>query len=268
MTGLRVISYGGGVQSTALVVLATQGKLGHVDAALFSNVGDDSEHPDSLRYVREVAKPWATERGLVLDELVRVRRSGEVVTLRGMLERAGSRSVEIPARMAGGAPGNRTCTADWKIKVVRRWCRERGASRASPAAVLIGFSTDEIERVGNAKPHPAERKEYPLLDLGLSRRDCQRLIADAGLPVPGKSSCYFCPYRTPANFAEMRRDEPALFREAVAVEVAVNLTRKRIGKDPVYLTRFARPLADAITEAQPQLFPDGPESCDDGYCWT
>ena len=31
---LRTISYGGGVQSSALVVLATQGRIGHVDAAL------------------------------------------------------------------------------------------------------------------------------------------------------------------------------------------------------------------------------------------
>jgi hypothetical protein len=34
---MRVISYGGGVQSTALCVLATQGKIGQIDAALFSH---------------------------------------------------------------------------------------------------------------------------------------------------------------------------------------------------------------------------------------
>ena len=54
---LTVISYGGGVQSTALVVLAATGRLGKVDAALFSNVGDDSEEPATLRYVRMVSDP-------------------------------------------------------------------------------------------------------------------------------------------------------------------------------------------------------------------
>ena len=34
------ISYGGGVQSTALIVLAATGRI-HADAALFANVGDD-----------------------------------------------------------------------------------------------------------------------------------------------------------------------------------------------------------------------------------
>ena len=50
---LKVISYGGGVQSTAMVVLAVQGRI-DADVALFSNVGDDSEHPATLEYVRNV----------------------------------------------------------------------------------------------------------------------------------------------------------------------------------------------------------------------
>ena len=48
---MRVISYGGGVQSPALLVMAARGELGKVDAALFCNVGDDSEHPETLEYV-------------------------------------------------------------------------------------------------------------------------------------------------------------------------------------------------------------------------
>jgi hypothetical protein len=41
---LRVISYGGGVQSTALLVLAAQGRI-DFGVFLFANVGDDSD-PD------------------------------------------------------------------------------------------------------------------------------------------------------------------------------------------------------------------------------
>jgi len=46
---LRAISYGGGVQSTALVVLAAQGVI-DFPLALFANVGEDAE-PDTIRYV-------------------------------------------------------------------------------------------------------------------------------------------------------------------------------------------------------------------------
>lgn len=96
---MRVISYGGGVQSTALIVLAATGKIGHVDAALFANVGDDSEHPDTIRYVREVATPWAARHGLTIHELKRHRRDGSEETLLGRLERPELRSIDIPVRM-------------------------------------------------------------------------------------------------------------------------------------------------------------------------
>ena len=82
---LRVISYGGGVQSTALVVLAAQGKLeaimgGPVKYALFGNTGDDSEHPATLKYVREIAIPWAAERGIEIIELA-TTKNGEATTI-------------------------------------------------------------------------------------------------------------------------------------------------------------------------------------------
>ena len=65
---VKAISYGGGVQSTALIVLAVQGKI-DFDVALFSNVGDDSEHPASLKYVREIMQPWAASHGFPVDRI-------------------------------------------------------------------------------------------------------------------------------------------------------------------------------------------------------
>lgn len=273
---LRTISYGGGVQSTALIVLATQGKLdeiigGPVDAALFSNVGDDSEHPATLEYVRNVATPWALERGLTVQELHRIKRDGSTETLMQRLMKPGSRSLPIPIRMDNGAPGNRSCTVDFKIRVIGKWLKANGASEDDPATVCIGISTDEIQRVSNKRSMPYERPTYPLIELGLDRSACQQLIADAGLPVPPKSSCYFCPFHRPQTWAEMRRDEPELFWSSAELEATLNERRDRLGKDHVYLTRFAKPLAEAIPEAQdmlPGLEMAGGEGCDSGYCWT
>lgn len=267
---LTTISYGGGVQSTAMVVLATQRRLGYdVDAALFANVGDDSEHPATLDYVRNVAIPWAAERGLPVYELNRVKRDGSHETLYGRLMREGSRSLPIPVRMDNGAPGTRSCTHDFKIQVVGRWLKDKGASADDPATVCIGISTDEITRVSNKRAMPYERPVYPLIDLGLDRSACQRLIAEAGLPVPPKSSCYFCPFHRPQMWSEMRRDEPELFWKAADLEATLIARRASLGKDPVYLTRFAKPLAEAIGEAQDML-PLSPDTdtCDEGYCWT
>ena len=36
----------------------------------------------------------------------------------------------------------------------------------------------------------------------------------------------------------------------------------------MYLTRFGKPLGEAVQEAQSELFPEGHDSCDEGYCWT
>ncbi len=267
-----MISYGGGVQSTALVVLATQGKIGHVDAALFANVGDDSEHPDTIRYVREVAIPWAAERGLEVHELRREKRTGAIETLYERLTRPASRSFPIPVRMdRTGAPGHRSCTTDFKVRVVGKWLKAHGVSRKSKATVLIGFSLDEAHRVNNRAPSNYEVAEHPLLDLRMTRQDCKGLIAAAGLPVPPKSACFFCPFTRPSNWARMRRDQPDLFWRTVDLERQLNERAVRIGHNLVYMTRFGKPLDEAIQEEQPELdFGTGPgaESCDEGYCWT
>lgn len=269
---LTVISYGGGVQSTAMLVLAAQGKLGYdVDATLFANVGDDSEHPATLDYVRDVATPWAAERGITVHELKRIKRDGTVETLMGRLMREGSRSLPIPVRMPDtGAPGTRSCTKDFKITVVGKWLKANGANKDNPATVCIGISTDEIARLSNKRIEPYERPVYPLIDLGLDRSACQRVIAKAGLPVPGKSSCFFCPFHRPPMWSEMRRDEPELFFKAADLEATLIARRKELGRDPVYLTRFGKPLADAIGEAQDMLpgFAPDTDTCDEGYCWT
>ncbi|HEX4702332.1 MAG TPA: phosphoadenosine phosphosulfate reductase [Pseudonocardiaceae bacterium] len=270
MTALSAISYGGGVQSTALLVLAGTGRL-DVDVALFANVGDDSEHPATLRYVREIAIPWATQHGVPVHILDRVRRDGTRETLFGRLTKPGSRSLPIPVRMSNGAPGKRSCTSDFKIRVIGKWLKQHGARPDSPATVHIGISVDEIERANTRRVEPYERVNYPLLDLGMRRTDCARVISYAGLPVPGKSSCWFCPFRRLTAWATMRAEEPDLFERSCQLEELLNDRRTMLGKDPVYLTRFNMPLRRVIDPGV-QLLPldidDGAGTCDSGWCMT
>lgn len=267
---LTVISYGGGVQSTALLVLAAQGKLGlDVDAALFANVGDDSEHPATLRYVREIAGPFGKAHGIPVRELYATTKDGKPRTLMHLLQTENTPS--IPVRLgADGIPANRSCTRRFKVAVVGKYLKEHGATAACKATVAIGISTDEYMRASTKRQQPYELPVFPLLDLGYSRADCVRIIKDAGLPIPPKSSCYFCPFKRTHQWEEMRRDEPELFDKAAALEDSINARRVLRGKDPVYLTRLGRPLREAISQAQDELPLDSPdmEMCDEGYCWT
>ena len=310
---LRTVSYGGGVQSTALLVLAAEGKI-DFRTFLFANVGADSERSRTIWYVENVAKPYADEHGLTLHELHRAPAKGiarvecwyggaaeptpadlcgdgmarcpscgrvvKVVdgmfewhvqpeTLWGRLTREGSRSLPIPVRMSNGAPGNRSCTADFKIRVIGRWLRDHGATEAAPATVALGISTDEIER---AKPGidpqaTYQFRVYPLLDLGLRRSDCQRIISGAGLPVPDKSACFFCPFHDLNTWREMAREEPDEFARACWLEEHLTKQRADLGKDPVFFTRFGRPLREVMDDSQ-GAFDLGLDGCDTGYCFT
>ena len=62
---MTIFSFGGGVQSTAVLVLQAQGKLNY-DEFVFANVGDDSENPETLEYVNRYSKPFAAAHGIRL----------------------------------------------------------------------------------------------------------------------------------------------------------------------------------------------------------
>lgn len=296
---LRVVSFGGGVQSTALLVLAAQRRI-DFPVFLMANVGDDSEDPRTLDYVRDVAMPYAAEHGIELHLLDRVRRDGTVETLWGRLMndrecreckgtgtlddaecgrcagsgRAESRSLTIPVRMDNGKPGGRACTADFKIAVTGKWVKQHGATADNPATIAIGISADEIHRANAKRVEPHERVVYPLIGIGentglrMTRQDCMNTIAAAGLPVPGQSSCFFCPMHRPAVWDDLKRERPDLFAKSVELELTLNRRRAARGKDNVWLTRFARPLDEVTRDTELLPLADGDGSCDSGWCFT
>ena len=248
----------------AALVLAATGRL-DFKTFLFCNVGADSEHPATLAYLEAHAKPYAAANGLDLIELGRVKRDGSSETLYGRLTKAGSRSLPIPVRMSNGAPGTRSCTADFKIKVVAKWLKQHGATKAAPAITGLGISMDEFQRMRTDSGIAHQTLEYPLIAMRLSVQDCIKIIESAGLPVPPKSACYFCPFHRPAEWTRMRREEPELFQKSVELQRQLNARRVQLGKDPVWLTRFGRPLDVAIGD-QSSLFDMEGDTCESGYC--
>jgi|TARA_R110000824_G_scaffold229661_1_gene417310 hypothetical protein len=276
---MRTFSFGAGVQSTAVLVLQAQGRLPEpYDAFLFANVGDDSEHPDTLRYYREIHVPYAEKHGIPLHELRRVKRDGTEETLYGRITKPGTKTQGIPIYLSNGAPGRRSCTADFKIRVIHKWQRQNGSSRENPAVCGLGISMDEIQRARTDSGFPDQTLEYPLLDHKppLRRVDCYQIIEEAGLPKPPRSACYFCPFHSMEAWRTLKRETPDLFQKAVDLEVTLNMQRADSVKDgvpsvqqskQVWLTRKLRPL-DQVVDDQLVLDLDGPDGCDTGSCFT
>ena len=256
---MKIFSYGGGVQSTAALILAAQGRI-DFQTFLFANVGTDSENPATIRYFDEVAVPFAEGHGLQLIELEKTRNGLPDTIYQHILESPSS--IGIPVYMATGAPGNRSCTIDYKVKVVEKWLRKHDGY---PAEIGIGFSLDEFQRMTTAHDTEKKRNVYPLIDLRLTRADCLQIIQQAGLPTPPKSSCYFCPFHSMKVWQEMRLKQPGLFQKAVELEAFINRKRDAIGKDHVWLSRKLKPLAMATTDLTQLSFED--DVCDTGYCF-
>lgn len=264
---MRTFSFGGGVQSTAVLALQALGRLPEpYEAFIFANVGHDSEDPLTLKYFEEYHIPFAEKHGINLIEVERIKRDKTRETLWEQITRPGSRSINIPVRMQNGAPGRRKCTRDYKIRVVRKWQRKHGSSFENPAITGLGISVDEIQRARTDSGYNDQILEYPLIDLGMSREDCYAVIEEAGLPRPPRSACWFCPFHTAGWWKELKEGRPELFEKACELESFINGQRDNMKKTHVYLSRYGKPLAEAYNEEDD--LPEGPEGCDSGSCFT
>jgi len=110
--------------------------------------------------------------------------------------------------LAGNCLANRTlpsisfrrthsCSVKWKGDVIDRWVTNQYGDQ--PCYWLVGYDCTEGHRntrFSNIKPRSKARAGdvflYPLQQWGFTRESCLDAIDSAGLPQPGKSSCFFC----------------------------------------------------------------------------
>lgn len=255
---IEVVSLGGGIQSTALVILNVTGAVQPAaDFALFADPG--SEMPETYENVERL-RVWAEERGF------RVITVANPVRLEDQL-RSEEPFVPIPMLKKGGMM-SRQCTSNWKVRVIHRTLRWLGAKTAT---AQLGISVDEILRAKDSRLK-WQTNRFPLLELGLSRDDCIQVIEDAGLPVPPKSACYFCPYTNKQRWLDMAREHPELLAQAVDLEEVLGKKLSAEGRKdpgPWYLSTWRRPLSEVfVKQAQVGDDPDPAEAeCDSGHCF-
>jgi len=190
----ELLSYGGGVNSTALVILMVN--AGWAGPIVFADTG--CEWPETYDYLEYFTREWLAPRGLeitVLGAEARKSAGGDERTLIEFCE----------ARRIFPMLWRRWCTRGWKADVINHWAKERGLETQ-----MLGIAADEA--------HRSIQHVRPLVTAGLTRNNCVGLIYAEGLSIPPKSSCYLCPLQQKHAWRVLYDKHPALFERVARLE--------------------------------------------------
>tara|TARA_R100001530_G_C4291107_1_gene148031 strand:+ start:178 stop:975 length:798 start_codon:yes stop_codon:yes gene_type:complete len=263
----KYFSFGGGVQSTAAMVLAAQGEI-DFKTFLFADTGD--EHPETYEYMENVHKPFMAKHGMELHVLKRVSKDGVERSIREEIMNEPN-LIPLPVRLTvprkgkyRAPPLNRNCTGHWKIRVLEKHIRKEGATMHDPVMMGLGISYDEIHRMSDSKRR-YQINDFPLVDGKISRAQCRTIVKDAGLPPAPRSACFYCPFHNNDYWLRLRREKPDLFEQVVDLEEEMSKrTFERFEAHSTFKTYGKmRDLPD-----QQSLFEDGPDTCETAHCFV
>jgi hypothetical protein len=215
---LSVGSCGGGVNSIAMFIeMVNRGQ--RVDRILFADPG--AENPETYQAVAKFSK-WLVAHDMPPVETVRkttkkagrFRGANEVLTI----ERMCIEQKILPSI----AYGYKTCSLKFKREpqdeAIVAWDLAQAAwARGEKVTKIIGYDAGEPQRAIES-PDARFVNRYPLIEWGLDREDCVEIILAAGLCVPPKSSCFFCPNMEEEEIFDLRDKHPELLARALALE--------------------------------------------------
>ena len=273
---LTVLNLGWGRQSMCLAGMMALDYIPRADYLIHA----DTTHEYRATYAyAEAMTPWLQERGLTVVT-VRGRRTQTHPVVYDWGGGATKRpSVSIPAFTLDKSTGShgqvrRQCTEDWKIAPARRFIsaelKRRGlGKKAGAVEQMLGITADEWRRVRDSDVAYIVNR-YPLVEMRMTRRDCERWLADHDIPIPPKSACTFCPYHNLAEWRRLRRAGGEDWELAVAADEAI---RDKRPDHNLYVHPARVPLAQAVelpedTGQLALLEIDAEAPCDSGYCYT
>ena len=236
-----MVSYGGGANSTALLIGLHQHRI-PVDLILFADTG--AEHPHTYAYL-DVMDRWLKDHGMPpITRVYKTTRDGKRLTL----EDECLQSCSLPSI----AYGFKRCSLKHKIGPQEKFCNHYPPCQKAWAA---GKRVVKVHRLRRRRGLPqrqgaAGRPGRPKIQQVVSPdgmgMDAGRLHpADRGgrAAPAGKSSCFFCPSMKPDEITALREQHPDLFRRALALEdnARKNLkTVKGLGRNYSWRERFGK----------------------------
>lgn len=209
---LSLVAFGGGTNSTAMLIGMVERGDPAPHAILFADTG--GERPETYAHNARFSS-WLVAHGYPpVITVQRVNDGGNPITLEGSVKRL--------RVLPSIAYGWKTCSQKFKIQPQDKWANNDPGCRASWAAggkviKLVGYDADEPQRAEKEYQDKYERR-YPLIEWGWGRDECVAAIARAGLPQPGKSSCFFCPNMEPGEIRALAAEHPDLLSRALEIE--------------------------------------------------
>ena len=223
---MNIISLGAGVQSSTMALMAAHGELMPMpDCAIFADTGWEPKRVyDWLeKLVEYLPFPfYRVQRGNLRQEQID-----------GGSARAG-RFAGMPwfIRNPDGSKGmgRRQCTSHYKVEVINRKVVElcQGRRKKGQAIMWVGISTDEAGRMKDSKVQYIKNR-WPLIELGMSRHDCEKWLTRHGYLIPPKSACIGCPYHNDAMWRDMKKNDPESWNDAVEVDRLIRRATKHRG---------------------------------------
>ena len=255
-SSLTVISLGGGVQSSVMALLAGEGAFDKVpDCAIFADTGWEP-----LSIYTHVS--WVAEQVsfplYIVDNGRSLREDTKALTNHS----DSLNHVDIPVYLKGrnGQPdgiGRRQCTQHYKIRPVHSKIREllgvrrrRRVPAGTTVELWLGISTDEPMRMKDSRDRWV-RNRYPLIEAGMSRRDCLDWWQARYARPLERSACVACPYQSRRRWIETMHRWPELFAEAAEIDLKLR-DGLAFAKEP-YLHPRRIPLTEAVRLDERQL---------------
>ena len=195
---MNILSFGGGVDSSAILIHHLMVADLGIDAVVFADTGAESRSTyGNIQFFAALCEDAELPFHIV-------RRSGKdgqpTETITEWVTRLG-----IVPVMPGGS---HVCSKKYKGDVIQAWVRSNYPDQ--PITYLIGIEANEGRRTKAFTPPKGDTAtyRYPLQDMGMTRQDCIDLLAEYGVEV-AKSSCVFCPFMSHEEIREIRQDAEA-----------------------------------------------------------
>jgi len=210
----RFISFSGGVESTTMCIL-----YGNGAKAIFADAG--AEHKKMYERIEKVE-----------NEIRKIHPDFEIIKVKGKAKHKGEyyESLEDLAIAYKFMPSGqaRYCTRYFKIEPIDEYLKSVGECE-----LMIGLNLDEENsREGNWGLNENVRYTYPLIDDGLTRDDCEKILKEHGLhpnmPVyMSRGGCRMCFFKSEKEYRAMYHLAKDEFLEVMAFEEDIQDKRKR-----------------------------------------